>query len=304
MMGLLDLFRRRAPERQPASPRRLRELEIITARLVRAGIAGQVQAAFHGRGIEFSQVRLYHPGDDVRSIDWNVTARSGVPHVKEYVEERDLTVVLCLDVSGSMGFGSIDRRKIDVASELVAVMAFAAKMNRDRIGLLLFSDRIVEFIQPGRDRSRSRQIIHAVLEASSRPSGRSDLEGAVRFLEKVLRRRSVVVVLSDFIDVQPAELSRLRRRHDVVAMRITDPRDQRLPSRGLVRIVDLETGEPMEIDLSQPDLSSIAEWREQDVRRQMNRAGVDSLELSTAFPYEREVIEFFSRRSTRRGRWR
>lgn len=300
-MGWLDLFRRRRPQRQSASPRRLRELEIITARLVRAGIAGQVQAAFHGRGIEFSQVRLYNPGDDVRSIDWNVTARSGIPHIKEYVEERDLTVVLCLDVSGSMEFGSLDRRKIDVASELVSVMAFAARMNRDRIGLLLFSDRVVEFIPPGRDRSRAREIIHKVLEASVRPEGRSDLGGAVRFLEKVLRRRSVVIVLSDFIGVDPSELARLRRRHDVVAMQITDPREERLPSGGLVRIVDLETGEPMEIDLAETHRLALSdEAREQAVRRQMSRVGVDSVTLSTAFPYEREIIEFFARRSTRR----
>ncbi len=282
----------------------MRELEIITARLVRAGIAGQVQAAFHGRGIEFSQVRLYHPGDDVRTIDWNVTARSGVPHVKEYVEERDLTVMLCLDVSGSMGFGSLDRRKIDVASELISVMAFAARMNRDRIGLLLFSDRIVEFIQPGRDRSRARQIIHSVLEAAGRPAGRSDLDGAIRFLEKVLRRRAVVVVLSDFIDVAPSALSRLRRRHDVVAMRITDPREERLPATGLVRVVDLETGEPLEIDLSVADVSKPGERRDAELRREMTRAGVDSLTLSTAFPYERQIIEFFARRSSQRGRIR
>lgn len=301
-MGLLNLFRRRPPESRSASPRRLRELEIITARLVRAGIAGQVQAAFHGRGIEFSQVRLYQPGDDVRSIDWNVTARSGIPHVKEYVEERDLTVVLCLDVSGSMAFGSLDRRKIDVAGELVSMMAFAARMNHDRIGLLLFSDRIVEFIPPGRDRSRARQIIHSVLRASGRPSGRSDLEGAVRYLEKVLRRRSVVVFLSDFIDVRPSELSRLSRRHDVVAMRVSDPREERLPSKGLVRVVDLETGEPMEIDLSDAEASGIAGMTDQELRREMVRAGVDSLTLSTAFPYEREIIQFFSRRSTQRGR--
>ncbi|MDX1584193.1 MAG: DUF58 domain-containing protein, partial [Thermoanaerobaculia bacterium] len=246
-MGMLDWFRRREPEKHQSSPRRLRELEIITARLVRAGIAGQVQAAFHGRGIEFSQVRLYHPGDDVRSIDWNVTARSGVPHVKEYVEERDLTVILCLDVSGSMGFGSLDRRKIDVASELVSVLAFAARLNRDRIGLLLFAEDVVDYLPPSRDRSRARQIVHRSLDAAGKPRGRSNLEGAIRFLERVLRRRSIVVMISDFLDVDATRLSRLRRRHDVVAMRILDPREERLPSNGLVRIVDLETGEPMEI---------------------------------------------------------
>lgn len=301
-MGLLDLFRRRPPERHISSPRRLRELEIITARLVRAGIAGQVQAAFHGRGIEFSQVRLYHPGDDVRSIDWNVTARSSIPHVKEYIEERDLTVILCLDVSGSMGFGSLDRRKIDVATELISVMSFAAKLNRDRIGLLLFSDRIVEFIPPGRDRSRARRIVHGVIEAAANPKGRSDLDGAVRFLERVLRRRSVVVVVSDFLDMDPSRLSQLRRRHDVLAMRIIDPREEGLPTRGLVRLIDLESGEPVEIDLSQSDTTQIAEWKQQQIRKEMMRAGVDSLTLSTSYPYDRALIEFFARRRTVRRR--
>lgn len=301
-MGLLDLFKRRAPERHVSSERRLRELEIITARLVRAGIAGQVQAAFHGRGIEFSQVRLYNPGDDVRSIDWNVTARSGIPHVKEYVEERDLTVVLCLDVSGSMGFGSLDRRKADVASELVSVLAFAARMNGDRLGLLLFSDEIIDFIPPGRERSRAQQVVHRVLEATAVPRGRSDLARAVRFLEEVLKRRAVLVFLSDFLEIDPSALSRLRLRHDLIAMRITDPREETLPTRGIVRLEDLETGEVVEIDLARSDLHGVAEWRDQQLKRQFAHAGVDAVALSTAEPYERQIIDFFGRRRFSRRR--
>jgi uncharacterized protein (DUF58 family) len=301
-MGLLDFFRRRPPQRTSTSPRRLRELEIITARLVRAGIAGQVQAAFHGRGIEFAQVRLYHPGDDVRTIDWNVTARSGIPHVKEYVEERDLTIVLCLDVSGSMAFGSLDRRKADVGMELLSVMAFAASMNRDRLGLLLFSDRIVEFVPPGRDRIRTRRIVQRALEISGNPSGRSDLGEAVRFLERVLTRRAVVVVLSDFLEMDGSQLSRLRRRHDVIAMRVVDPREQKVPGRGLVRIVDEETGVPMEIDLSAIAREDLAASRENAIRSTLSRSGIDHLTVSTAEPYDRPVIEFFTRRSTVRRR--
>ncbi|HEY0788696.1 MAG TPA: DUF58 domain-containing protein, partial [Thermoanaerobaculia bacterium] len=148
---MISLFRRRPPHRAEISTRRrVRELEIVTARLIRQGFAGQYHAAFHGRGIEFAQVREYLPGDDIRIIDWNVTARTGVPHVKQFVEERDLTVLLAIDLSGSMGFGSIDRRKSDLAAELTAVLSFAANQNGDRIGLVTFDEAIRSYLPPKR----------------------------------------------------------------------------------------------------------------------------------------------------------
>src|SRR5205814_5688211 len=149
----VKIFRRQPPQIREPLARRVRDLEVLSARMIRAGFAGDYHSAFHGRGIEFSQVREYMPGDDIRSIDWNVTARSGVPHVKEFVEERDLTVIVAVDVSGSMGFGSVDWRKCDVAAELCAVFAFSAVQNSDRIGLLLFSTAARLYISPRRGRA-------------------------------------------------------------------------------------------------------------------------------------------------------
>src|SRR5438105_15800725 len=152
------MFARQEPQFKVPVAKRVRDLEILSARLIRAGFAGDYHSAFHGRGIEFSQVREYQPGDDIRSIDWNVTARSGAPHVKEFVEERDLTVLVAVDVSASMAFGSVDWRKCDVAAELAAVFAFSAVQNNDRVGLMLYADRIVQFVPPRRGRAHAQVI--------------------------------------------------------------------------------------------------------------------------------------------------
>src|SRR5213082_1126600 len=173
------MFRRRPPQYRVPLTRRVNDLELVSARLIRAGFAGDYHSAFHGRGIEFSQVREYQPGDDIRTIDWNVTARSGVPHVKEFVEERDLTVIVAIDVSGSMGFGSVDWRKCDVAAELASVFAFSAVENADRIGLLLFSDGVQTYIPPRRGHARAagagrRREGRLVPRAGQREAGGGD----------------------------------------------------------------------------------------------------------------------------------
>src|SRR5947208_8998848 len=179
-------FRPRKPRFRVPLTRRVRDLEILSARLIRAGFAGDYHSAFHGRGIEFSQVREYQPGDDIRTIDWNVTARSGAPHVKEFIEERDLTVLVVIDVSGSMAFGSVDWRKCDVAAELAAVFAFSAVENSDRIGLLLFSNATRRYIPPRRGRAHAQVIVRAAVEAAMQGArGTADFDGAGRFLERV-----------------------------------------------------------------------------------------------------------------------
>src|SRR5437764_2400866 len=173
-------FRPRKPRFRVPLTRRVRDLEILSARLIRAGFAGDYHSAFHGRGIEFSQVREYQPGDDIRSIDWNVTARTGLPHVKEFIEERDLTVLMVIDVSGSMAFGSVDWRKCDVAAELAAVFAFSAVQNADRIGLLLFGGGATTFIAPRRGRAHAQVIVRAAVDAAMKgPRGRADVDHAV-----------------------------------------------------------------------------------------------------------------------------
>ena len=190
-------FKRKPPSHRHPLQRRVRDLEVVSARLIRAGFAGDYHSAFHGRGIEFSQVREYLPGDDVRAIDWNVTARSGVPHVKEFVEERDLTILVAVDVSGSMAFGSIDWRKVDIAAELAAVFAFSAVQNSDRVGLLLFADTVRTFLPPRRGRSHAQVIVRGAVDAAMRGcSGSANFETAVMFLDRVAVKRAVVVVIA------------------------------------------------------------------------------------------------------------
>src|SRR5213596_1314287 len=276
------MFRKRLPELRQPLQRRVRQLEIVSSRLIRAGFAGDYHSAFHGRGIEFAQVREYLPGDDIRAIDWNVTARSGVPHVKEFIEERDLTVIVAVDVSGSMSFGSIDWRKCDIAAELAAVFAFSAVQNSDRIGLLLFSTAGRTYIPPRRGRAHAQVIVRATVDAAMRgPRGAADFEAAGRFLERVNAKRSVVIVLSDFLDLNfERALKRLNRRHDVVAIALSDPREERFPRGALAHLADAETGEARLVDLGGADVARRAAARRQQIDRRFRAAAVDRLFVS------------------------
>ena len=312
-------FRRKAPEVRPPLTRRVRELEILSARMIRAGFAGDYHSAFHGRGIEFSQVREYQPGDDIRTIDWNVTARSGVPHVKQFIEERDLTVIIAVDVSPSMGFGSVDWRKADIAAELVSVFAFSAVENADRVGLLLFADKMRQFIPPGRGRFHAQVIVRAAVDAALhggqallpvRGPGRTgqagvpvlhtDLEPAARFLDRVSAKRAVVILISDFLDFSfERPLSRLNRKHDVVAIAINDPREERVPAGGLIRLVDSESGEARLVDLRSTDVGRRAVARRLQLERRFRNSGVDWVPVSAAMPYDRDLLRFFRERVAR-----
>jgi uncharacterized protein (DUF58 family) len=295
-------FKRTPPDLRTPLVRRVRDLELLSARLIRQGFAGDYHSAFHGRGIEFSQVREYMPGDDIRTIDWNVTARTGVPHVKEFIEERDLTVLLAIDVSASMTFGSVDWRKCDIAAELAAVFAFSAVENSDRIGLVLFSDSVRTFIPPRRGRAHAQVIVHAAVEAAMRSaSGRADFDHAARFLERVAAKRAVVLVLSDFLDVHfERPLNRLARKHDVIAIPIVDPREERFPAGGLARLVDLESGEARVVDLGRADVARRAAQRAEVIERRFRAAAVDHMTVTTALPYDRELLRFFKERTIRR----
>ena len=295
-------FRRRAPRFRVPLTRRVAELEIVSSRLIRAGFAGDYHSAFHGRGIEFAQVREYLPGDDIRTIDWNVTARSGVPHVKEFVEERDLTVLVAVDVSGSMAFGSVDWRKCDVAAELAAVFAFSAVQNADRIGLLLFGGGATTFIAPKRGRAHAQVIVRAAVDAAMKgPRGRADVDHAVTVLERVARKRAVVLVISDFLDIAfDAPLRRINERHDVVAVVVSDPREERFPAGALARIVDAEEGRARLVDLGRADVGRRAAARAQQLERRFRASGVDWIEVSTAVPYDRDLLRFFRERRLRK----
>lgn len=299
---MISLFRPRPPRRAEISThRRVRELELVTARLIRAGFAGQYHAAFHGRGIEFAQVREYFPGDDIRTIDWNVTARTGVPHVKEFVEERDLTVLIAIDCSGSMGFGSIDRRKADLAAELTAVLAYAANSNGDRVGLVTLDGATRSYIPPRRGLKQVERIVRQVLIDSEKPARATDFAAAARFIQRVTVKRSVILFLSDFLGEPAApQLRRLDARHDVVALILSDPREDRLPRRGLVDVTDSETGQRARVDLARTATRGAAV--RQQVAASLLARGIDAVSLSTAEPYERALIRFFDARTRRRRR--
>ena len=299
----MKLFRSKPPKFRVPLTRRVRELEVISARLIRTGFAGDYHSAFHGRGIEFAQVREYQPGDDVRTIDWNVTARSGTPHVKQFIEERDLTVIVAIDVSGSMGFGSVDWRKCDIAAELAAVFAFSAVENADRVGLLLFNDSVQKFIPPRRGHAHAQVIVREAIDAAMRGcKGASDLDYAAMFLQRVARKRAVILVISDFLNFNyERTLRRLNRRHDVVGIAVTDPREERFPSGGFARVVDAETGAMRLIDLRRADVSKRAAQRDQQTERRFRAANVDLLTVSTARPYDRDLVRFFRERMRRRS---
>jgi uncharacterized protein (DUF58 family) len=297
------MFRRKRPTLQRPLQRRVQELEISSARLIRAGFAGDYHSAFHGHGIEFAQVREYLPGDDIRSIDWNVTARTGAPHVKQFVEERDLTIIIAVDVSGSMNFGSVDWRKTDIAAELAAVFAFSAVQNGDRVGLLLFGDGIRGFVPPRRGRAHAQVIVRAAVDAAMHGcGGTADIEQAAMYLDRVNVHRAVLIVISDFLDLNfERPMKRLGRRHDVVAIAVTDPREERFPGRGLAWLVDDETGVAGLVDLPRSDVAKRAAQRRVQLERRFRSAAVDWVTVSTAIPYDRDLLRFFKGRVARRS---
>jgi uncharacterized protein (DUF58 family) len=221
--------------------RKVRRLEIRSRHLVEDLFAGRSSSVFKGRGIEFEEVRPYVPGDEVRSIDWNVTARLGAPYVKRFVEERELTVMLVVDVSRSMLFGTTSQQKRELAAELSAVLGFAAVSNNDRVGLLLVSDRVEHFVPPSRGRTHLLRLLRDVLRAEASPGTR--LGHAVTFLLHTLHRRSLIFWISDFEDrLDPRDWRVLGRRHELTALVLRDPRDEALPRVGWVELEDLETG--------------------------------------------------------------
>ena len=278
---------------------RIRRIQIRTRTILESGVVGAYHAVFKGRGMEFAEVREYTPGDDVRSIDWNVTARMGAPHVKLFVEERDLTLLLLIDVSGSQRFGSRFIVKRDYAAELAAVLAFAAVANHDRVGAVLFSDRIERYVPPARGSQHALRIVRDVLACE--PAGRgTDLSGAFRFAGRVLRRRGIVAVVSDFQgDGYQKALGVLRRRHDVVALHLRDPAEREVPDVGLVALVDPETGERHVVDTSRREVRARLQALA-DPTEPCRKAGVDLLTLSTAESYERPLRGFFEARERRR----
>jgi uncharacterized protein (DUF58 family) len=283
--------------------RRVRRIEIRTNRVVNESLAGNYHSVFKGRGMEFSEVREYVPGDDVRTIDWNVTSRMGFPFVKKYVEERELTVALVLDASGSGEFGSVDRLKREVATEIGALLAFSAIKNNDRVALMVFSDHVETWIPPRKGKNHVLRVIREMLYFA--PKGRgTDIAGALHGLNGVLHKRSVVFLISDFLaDGYARALKVTNRRHDLVAVTLADPREESLPRIGLIEVEDAETGERLLVDTSDRRVREQFERAALDARarreRYFRQAKVDRVAVRTDRPYDTPLVEFMAERARR-----
>jgi len=280
------------------------KIRILTARLIDDRLSGDYHSVFKGQGVEFDEVRPYVPGDDIRSIDWNVTARTGSPHVKRFSEERELTVIFLVDVSGSQIFGSSSRSKSELAAEITCLLAMTAIRNQDKIGLILFSDRILKSIPPRKGRTAVMRLVREVLAADETREG-TDISSALRFLNNVQKRKAVVFLVSDFQDAAfERELRVTARHHDVIACPITDPCESRLPDVGLVELQDPESGELLLVDTSSQAVRQAfadrADANENDLTRFFKRTGMDCIRLSTDAPYIDEVRSLFRRRASKR----
>jgi uncharacterized protein (DUF58 family) len=283
--------------------KKIRRIEITTSRLVADFLSGEYESVFKGRGMEFDEVREYQPGDEIRSIDWNVTARTGRPYVKKYVEERQLTVMILLDASGSSYFGTTARLKNELAAEVSSVMAFAAIQNNDRVGLIIFTDRIEKYIPPRKGPQHVLRVIREALYFKPKGKG-TDIAGAIKFLNGVTTRRAVTFIISDFFAKDfKKPLSIANKRHDIVAVTITDPRERELHAAGLVEVRDAETGAAFLIDTSKRKLReryAAASREALEERSQLfNSVSVDHIDLWTNKPYVEELIKFFKMRKKR-----
>jgi uncharacterized protein (DUF58 family) len=284
--------------------RQVRLLEIRTRHAVTEVFAGEYSSAFKGRGIEFAEVREYQPGDDVRTIDWNVTARTGKPFVKRFTEERELTVILAVDLSASGDFGTQEHSTRALAVEAAAVLGFAAARKGDRVGLLIFTDRVELYIPPKKGARHALRLIRELLAFEPTHPG-TDLRAAADHIARVVRRRSVVFVVSDFLIENPGDgLSVIAPRHDVIAVRVGDPRDRELVSAGVLEVRDPESGGRRLIDSSSRRVREAyrqaMEDHDEAVAAILRRSGVDDVELSTDRPYVHDLVELFHKRERRR----
>jgi uncharacterized protein (DUF58 family) len=278
----------------------VRLLEIRSRHLVKDILAGEYSSVFKGRGVAFADVREYQYGDDVRTIDWRVTARTGTAYVRRYVEERELTVLFVVDHSASEAFGSRVRSKAELATEVCAVLAMTAVRNNDRVGAVLFSDRVERFVPPNKGKRHVMRVIRELL--AFEPTGRgTDLTGAVEFVNRVLPRRAVVFIVSDWqASGYERELEIAARRHDTIAVQLSDPRERELPDLGLITLQDPETGEWHFVDSSDAGVRSLLRERAAEfdatLRRSLRRLGVDLILLQTGEGYVAPLLSFFRRR--------
>ena len=300
------------------------KIRILTNRLIDDQLAGDYHSTFKGQGVEFDEVRPYMVGDDVRTIDWNVTAKTGVPYIKRFSEERELTILFMVDVSGSQGYGSVRRSKMELAAEVTALLALTAIRNQDKIGLVLFSDKIVKYIPPRKGRDSVMRLVREVLAAEDDAAGGTDVAAALRFLNGVQKRRAVVFLVSDFLEEGRRKKEEVRskdgtsmlasgcesllraaaRHHDMICVPVSDPAESVLPDVGLVELEDPETGELALVDTSSAAVrrafSAKADEENEELRRFFLKTGIDTLPISTDRPYIDAVRGLFKRRARKR----
>lgn len=292
--------------RQRELLRKVRRIHIHTAHLIRDLFAGQYHSAFKGRGMAFSEVREYAPGDDIRSIDWNVTARMNAPFIKQFVEERELTLMLIVDLSRSGRFGSGEKSKIDLEVELAAILAFSAIQNNDRVGLILFTDRVEEYVPPRKGVAHALRIIRDLLFFE--PAGRgTDIRVPLDFLNLVARRRAVAFLISDFkTPIHESTLSVTSKRHDLIAARIVDPLEETWPAVGLLELEDLESGHLVLLDTSSGrtmrSLAAAARKSETELEKTFRSLKLDHLTFRTDRPVADPLRKFFYARRRRKLR--
>jgi uncharacterized protein (DUF58 family) len=292
-----------SPAISPDILRQVKLLELRTRGLVNSLFTGEYRSVFKGQGMEFAEVREYQPGDEVRSIDWNVTARMQRPYVKRYIEERELTVMLAVDVSGSERFGTRRRFKSEVASELAAVLAMSAIRNNDRVGCVMFTDTIEHVVPPRKGRRHALRLMRDIL--AFEPKGRgTDIAGATEYLNKMLAHKAIIFLVSDFLGSgieRPLKL--LAQRHDVVAVPVEDPSERQLPDIGLVRLVDPETGDTLDVDTSDPAVRAQFDLQVTDEsngrRRLLRRLAIDEIPVRTDQPIMDPLLRFFRQREMR-----
>lgn len=282
---------------------KIRKIELRTVRLVEDLMAGQYHSVFKGRGMDFDEVREYQAGDEVRRIDWNVTARTGVTHIKKYVEEREMTVLLLVDASASGSLGSVSQSKRELAAELVGVLAFSAIRNNDKVGALLFTDGAEKYLRPAKGRTHVLRLISQVLTYQPASRG-TNLTRALQHIDHAISRRAVVFVISDFMDQgYERALKICARKHDLIAVPIVDAAERALPNLGWIAFEDAETGEVVEFNSADPKaraaFAAAAEERIATLRRNFRRSGLDTIEVQTDEPYLKSLMSFFANRIRR-----
>ena len=284
--------------------KKVRHIEIYTSRMVNASFAGQYESVFKGRGMQFDQVREYTPGDDVRTIDWNVTARTGRPYIKQFVEERELTIIFAVDLSASGDFGTINKTKNELAAEFCAVLAFAASKNNDKVGLLIFTNDIELYIPPKKGSGHVLRLIRELLYFKM-PRRKTNITAAIDYLAKVTHKRATVFLVSDFQETDfKRPLSLLNKRHDVIAVLVRDRAEIALPSAGLIEFTDAETGEIILVDTSgrnfRDQYGSKGRAKFDELKNIFNSVNIDCININTDKPYINDLIQFFHMRHRRR----